>query len=288
MVDFHLDFAAKSIKSKLTADMITDMKRYIDIGVNLTGSSFKKDIEAVVDRAQAVGVERLIVTGTDIEHSEQAILLTERFDSVCYSTVGLHPHHASDYSRDMDSELRDMVNNNNVVAVGECGLDFNRNYSTREQQIKAFEAQIEIAIDTKKPLFLHQRDAHEDFISILKSCSGDLNQVVVHCFTGTIEEVNDYHLLDFFIGVTGWICDERRGQDLRQAVKHIPLDRLLLETDAPYLLPRDMNEKPVKKGRNEPCFLPHVASSVAKAMQLGEDVVITAAHENACKFFKLD
>jgi len=268
--------------------MITDMEKYIDIGVNLTGSSFKKDIESVIDRAQAVGVERLIVTGTDIEHSEQAIVLTEKFDTVCLSTVGLHPHHASDYSSDLDSELRDMLRHKNVVAVGECGLDFNRNYSTRTQQIKAFEAQIEIAIDLKKPLFLHQRDAHDDFISILKSCRNDLCQVVVHCFTGTIEEMDDYILLDFFIGITGWICDERRGQSLRQAAKHIPLDRLLLETDAPYLLPRDMAEKPTKKGRNEPCFLPHVARSIATAMQIEEGIVSASAYENTCTFFNLD
>lgn len=266
--------------------MITDMEKYIDIGVNLTGNAFKKDIEDVVERAQAVGVEHLIVTGTDIKHSEQAILLTEKFDGVCASTVGLHPHHASDYSKDVDSELRDMLRHKHVLAVGECGLDFNRNYSTREQQLKAFEAQIEIAIDLKMPLFLHQRDAHDDFVSILKSCRNDLCQVVVHCFTGTIEEVNDYVSLDFFIGVTGWICDERRGQNLKQAAKHIPLDRLMLETDAPYLLPRDMTEKPVEKGRNEPCFLPHIARSVATAMQVEEESVAASAYKNTCDFFR--
>ena len=268
--------------------MITDMKKYIDIGVNLTGSTFKKDIESVVERAQLAGVERLIVTGTDSQHSEQAITLTEKFDSVCYSTVGLHPHHASDYSQDLGSELRDMLKHKNVLAVGECGLDFNRNYSTREQQIKAFEAQIEIAIELQKPLFLHQRDAHDDFISILKSCRDDLSQVVVHCFTGTIEEVNDYVLLDFYIGVTGWICDERRGHSLRQAVKHIPRDRLLLETDAPYLLPRDLTEKPLVKGRNEPCFLPHIANVVANTVQIDADVIADTVYNNTCEFFRLD
>jgi TatD DNase family protein len=268
--------------------MITDMEKYIDIGVNLTGSSFKKDLESVVERAQAVGVERLIVTGTDVSHSEQAILLTEKFEGICYSTVGLHPHHASDYSTDVESELRDMLRHKNVVSVGECGLDFNRNYSTREQQIKAFEAQIEIAIDLKKPLFLHQRDAHDDFISILKSCRNDLCQVVVHCFTGTVEEANDYVLLDFFVGVTGWICDERRGHDLRQAVKHIPLNRLMLETDAPYLLPRDITEKPIKKGRNEPCFLPHITRSVAAVMEIEESAVAESAYKNTCEFFSFD
>jgi TatD DNase family protein len=267
--------------------MITDMKKYVDIGVNLTGSSFEKDIPQVIERAQSAGVEQLIVTGTDSQHSEQALLLSEQYASACYATVGLHPHHASDYSSDLDSELRDMLQHENAVAIGECGLDFNRNFSTRAEQIRAFEAQLEIAIDLQKPLFLHQRDAHDDFISMIKSCRGHLNQLVAHCFTGTIEEVNDYVLLDMHVGVTGWICDERRGTSLQQAVKHIPLDRIMLETDAPYLLPRDMKEKPAEKGRNEPCFLPHIGQAIAGYMSLEEDQLVAAAYENSRNFFEL-
>jgi TatD DNase family protein len=189
----------------------------------------------------------------------------------------------------MASELRDMLQHKNVVAVGECGLDFNRNFSTRQEQIRAFEAQLEIAIDLQKPLFLHQRDAHEDFVSMIKSCRADLNQVVAHCFTGSIEEVNDYNLLDMYIGVTGWICDERRGVSLQQAVKQIPLDRIMLETDAPYLLPRDLDASlvagPVKKGRNEPCFLPHISRAAAVYMNVDEDELAAAAYENSHQFF---
>jgi len=267
--------------------MITDMNKFIDIGVNLTGSSFKTDVLQVIERAQQVGVEQLIITGTDIEHSEQAIKLSQQYESVCFSTVGLHPHHASDYSNDTGSELREMLGHKQVVAVGECGLDFNRNYSSRNEQIRAFEAQIEIAIDLKKPLFLHQRDAHEDLVAIVKSCRNDLSQVVAHCFTGTIEEVNDYNLLDMHIGVTGWICDERRGQSLQQAVKQIPLDRIMLETDAPYLLPRDLKTKPDKKNRNEPCFLPHIASAVANYMKVEEAQLVAAAFDNSQLFFDI-
>ncbi len=267
--------------------MITDMNKYIDIGVNLTGSSFKKDTEQVVDRALQAGVEKLIITGTNSQHSEQAIHLTQQYESVCYSTAGLHPHHASDYCSDLDSELRDMLKHQNVVAVGECGLDFNRNFSSRKQQLRAFEAQLEIAIDLQKPVFLHQRDAHQDFISIIKHCRSDLKNVVAHCFTGSAAEVNDYALLDMYIGVTGWICDERRGKLLQQAVKHIPLERIMLETDAPYLLPRDLLEKPVKKSRNEPCYLPHIAKTVAKYMEIKEAQLIASAYENSRDFFKL-
>ncbi len=261
------------------------MKKYIDIGVNLTGSSFKEDAEQVVERAQHAGVEKLIVTGTDVQHSEKAILLTERYESVCFATVGIHPHHASDFSSGVDSELREMLAHDNVVAVGECGLDFNRNFSTRSQQIRAFEAQLEIAIDLQKPLFLHQRDAHVDFVSMIKSCRNDLSQIVAHCFTGNIEELNDYVLLDMHVGITGWICDERRGGSLQQAVRHLPLDRVMLETDAPYLLPRDLSGKPLKKNRNEPCYLPHIARSVADHMGIDERQLITAAYDNSREFF---
>lgn len=267
--------------------MITDMNKYIDIGVNLTGSSFNKDIFQVIERAQAVGVEQLIVTGTDVQHSAQAMQLTEQYESVCFSTAGLHPHHASEYSKDLGSELRDMLNHKNVVAVGECGLDFNRNFSTRNEQIRAFEAQLEIAIEIQKPVFLHQRDAHTDFVSIIKNCRKDLGKMVAHCFTGSVDEVNDYLMLDMYIGVTGWICDQRRGQSLQQAVKHIPLDRIMLETDAPYLLPRDMQLKPVEKNRNEPCYLPYIAEKVAGYMAIEETNLITAAYDNTLEFFNI-
>ncbi len=263
------------------------MDRYIDIGVNLTASSFKKDVPLVIERAQQSTVEKLIITGTDSHHSEQAIALSERYPSICYATVGLHPHHASDFSSDLNSELREMLAHESSVAVGECGLDFNRNFSTRGEQIRAFEAQLEMAIDLQKPVFLHQRDAHDDFISIIKSCRSDLGKLVAHCFTGSIEEVNDLVTIDMYIGVTGWICDERRGASLQQAVKHIPLERIMLETDAPYLLPRDMMQKPVQKNRNEPCYLPHIANVVADHMAIERQQLITTAYNNSCDFFGL-
>lgn len=263
------------------------MNKFIDIGVNLTGSSFKKDVAQVIERALLAGVEQLIITGTDIEHSDRAIELTQQYDTICYSTAGLHPHHASDYSSDTGSELREMLAHKNVVAVGECGLDFNRNFSSRREQIRAFEAQLEIAIDLQKPVFLHQREAHQDLVSIMKGCRGELKQAVVHCFTGTIEEVNDYNLLDMHVGVTGWICDERRGLSLQQAIKQVPLDRIMLETDAPYLLPRDLEGKPVVKNRNEPCFMPHIADAVANHMGIEKTRLIEAVLDNSHDFFDI-
>lgn len=268
------------------------MDKYIDIGINLTASSYSDDVEQVIERAQKSGVEQLIVTGTDVEHSEQALLLSERYPARCYATVGLHPHHASDYSSDVDSELRDMLMHENARAVGECGLDFNRNYSTRQEQLRAFEAQLEIAIDMRLPLFLHQRDAHQDFLSILKNCRHDLGHVVAHCFTGSVEELHDYMQLDLHVGVTGWICDERRGAALQQAVRQISLDRIMLETDAPYLLPRDLSSQDMsrlglRKNRNEPCVLPHIASVVARYMDVDTAALAVTAYENSRNFFSI-
>ena len=130
------------------------------------------------------------------------------------------------------------------VAVGECGLDFFRDYSPRDAQRRAFAAQLELAAEVGKPVFLHQRDAHEEFVAMLAPARASLAGGVAHCFTGGPAELDAYLELDLYIGVTGWVCDERRGAALRAAVPRIPLDRLLVETDAPYLLPRDLEPKP--------------------------------------------
>jgi TatD DNase family protein len=263
------------------------MSRFIDIGVNLTGRSFKDDLPEVIERSLEAGVEKLIVTGTDIDHSEQAIRLTEQYPSVCYATAGVHPHHADAFSAAMISEITDMQQHENVVAVGECGLDFNRNFSSRKGQINAFEQQLEIAANTGKPLFLHQRDAHDDFIAMISEYRNTLGNIVAHCFTGNADELEAYVAAGLYIGVTGWICDDRRADDLRQAVARLPLDRVMLETDAPYLLPKDLPQTPVTKGRNEPCYLPHVARTVARYMNVDELTLVQSAYSNTREFFDL-
>lgn len=264
------------------------MTEYIDIGVNLTGSSFKNDLDEVVQRAQAVGVEKMIVTGTDIDHSKAAIELCEQYPKRLFSTAGVHPHHADDYTQLMQQQLRDLTHYDSVVAIGECGLDFNRNFSTPTNQCNAFESQLELAAEVELPVFLHQRDAHTEFLQIIANSRSELDKLVAHCFTGTVEEAEDYLELDMYIGVTGWICDERRGKDLQLAVKEIPLNRILLETDAPYLLPRDLVQKPIQSRRNEPCYLPHICESVAMHMNVDTEELKVAAAENARRFFEIE
>ncbi len=258
----------------------------IDIGANLTHDSFDHDRDAVLARARAAGVSRMIVTGASREHSPKALDLARAHRGVLHATAGVHPHHALEYTAECDAELRALHQNPEVVAVGECGLDYFRDFSPRPAQRRAFELQLQIAIDTGKPLFLHQRDAHADFIAIMKNVEGRIGAAVVHCFTGTRAELFDCLDRDWHIGITGWLCDERRGAHLRELVRHIPAQRLMVETDAPYLLPRTLRPAP-KDRRNEPAFLPHIVAELAR--DRGEDPTLTASTSaaTATAFFRL-
>lgn len=257
-----------------------------DIGVNLTSTQFAKDREKVVKRAREAGVTGMLITGTNALESQQACSLALQHPDFCWSTAGVHPHHASEWSGETAATLRRLAENDRVVAIGECGLDFNRNFSEPEQQAYAFEAQLALAAELSLPVFLHCREAHERFIAILTPWLPQLPAAVLHCFTGTREELETCLALGLSIGITGWVCDERRGQALRELMPLIPAERLLLETDAPWLLPRDMHPRPTSR-RNEPCFLPHIVQQVA--LLRGEDANELAEQTalNARKLFGL-
>ena len=254
----------------------------IDIGANLTHSSFREDLDAVVARARASGVTQIIVTGTTVEESRQAAAIAERFG--LYSTAGVHPHHARECGPRTIPDLKEVAEHPRVVAIGECGLDFNRNYSPHPDQEKWFVAQLELGIELDKPLFLHSRDAHPRFAEILRTYRP--KRAVAHCFTGERDELMAYVELGLYVGITGWICDERRGRHLLALVKEIPGDKLLLETDAPYLTPRDMRPQP-KARRNEPAFLPHILDTVARALGRTPEEVAAATTRNAATLFRL-
>jgi TatD DNase family protein len=258
----------------------------IDIGANLTHDSFDRDRDAVLQRARDAGVAQLVVTGASREHSPLALQLAQQHPGFLYATAGVHPHHALEYTAECDAELRALHAQAEVVAVGECGLDYFRDLAPRPAQHRAFERQLQLAADTGKPLFMHQRDAHADFLALMRQFDGKLGAAVVHCFTGTREELFDYLDRDWHIGITGWLCDERRGAHLRELVRHIPASRLMIETDAPYLLPRTLTPLP-KDRRNEPAFLAHIAEELAR--DRGEDVAATAASTTATArgFFRL-
>jgi TatD DNase family protein len=259
----------------------------IDIGSNLTHSSFAADLDQVIGRAVAAGVARQLVTGTDLASSRAAADLAARHPRMLWSTAGLHPHHAASFEPALRVELEELLALPQVVAVGECGLDYFRDLSPRPAQRAAFLAQLESAVRTRKPVFLHQRDAHADFTAILTEHRAALCGGVAHCFTAGPEELEAYLGLDLSIGITGWVCDERRGGALRTAVPLIPRDKLLLETDAPYLLPRDLAPAP-KSRRNEPAYLPHIAATVAALRGETPASVAEATTRNAARLFGLD
>jgi TatD DNase family protein len=258
----------------------------IDIGSNLTHSSFAADLEAVMDRAVTAGVRRQVVTGADLASSRAAAVLAAAHPGALWCTAGVHPHHATELEPGRREELEEMLSLPRVVAVGECGLDYFRDFSPRAAQRQAFVAQLQIAAAAGKPVFLHQRDAHEDFTAILAEFRPALAGGVAHCFTGGPRELEAYLALGLSIGVTGWVCDERRGADLREAVPRIPAERLMIETDAPYLLPRDIEPRP-KSRRNEPAFLPHIARAVAALRGESPDALAAATVRNAVRFFGL-
>ena len=254
----------------------------IDIGVNLTNSSFDGKHQAVLDRAYAAGVAQLVLTGTSVEGSEQALQLCRELDENgqrLFATAGIHPHSASDWNGDSARRLRALLKEANVRAVGECGLDFNRDFSPRAQQEKVLEEHLALAVELQLPVFLHERDANQRLLEILRNYRDHLPAAVVHCFTGEQRALFSYLDLDLHIGITGWICDERRGTHLHPLVRDIPRGRLMLESDAPYLLPRTLRPKP-KSGRNEPAYLPEVLREVAVHRAEFEDDL--AAHTTAC------
>ena len=228
----------------------------------------------------------MVLTGSSPETTRAAVTLAKAHPRRLFATAGVHPHHADQWSESVAELLRTAAQNPEVVAIGECGLDYYRNLSAPAAQRTAFHRQLELAASTAKPVFLHQRDAHADFVAILREHPSVLRAAVAHCFTGTAAELECYLQMGLLIGITGWICDERRGAHLLPLLRTIPADRLLLETDAPYLLPRDLVPRPLSR-RNEPAYLPHIAAAVARAR--GEALAITAeaSTANARRFFSL-
>jgi TatD DNase family protein len=322
----------------------------IDIGINLMNPAFDRDREAVIGRAAEAGVSPLIVTGSSAEDSAGAAAFAERYNrenaaalrGKIYTTAGVHPHNARRWKDETAGILGELFARDPVVAAGECGLDYNRNFSSPQDQRRCFEAQLRLAEECHMPLFLHERDAFEDFSAMIGSCrkAGDgrrrgdgcpegqdgrrrqgngcpegAGNMVVHCFTGGERELETYLALGCYIGITGWICDGRRGAGLLPLLKKIPPDRLLLETDAPYLLPRNMPRRPLRpadaprpgdggapqsdpageprpgragrSGRNESAYLVHIAEFAARILEKDVETLAAETRANALRFFTL-
>jgi len=256
----------------------------VDIGLNLAHDSFDHDRDRVVEAAMAAGVRHMVITGSTLASSRTAIELARTNRQRYRATAGIHPHHAHEFHAEDLPALRMLLLEPEVGAAGECGLDYFRNFSPHEDQERVFRQQLELAAELGKPVFLHQRDAHDAFVAILREVRPRLRSGVAHCFTGDERELRDYLDLDLSIGITGWICDERRGHHLRELVRQIPADRLMLETDAPYLLPRDLQPRPQGR-RNEPKYLPHILETVAACRGEAPQALAQATTRNALFFF---
>jgi TatD DNase family protein len=264
----------------------SELSPLIDIGANLGHDSFDHDREDVISQAKAAGLSSIIVTGTSVASSKKAADLAAQHPGYLFSTAGVHPHDASGFTIDTPTQLHALAQQPQVIAIGETGLDFYRNFSPHAEQEIAFAEQLALAAKLQLPIFLHQRDAHERFFAMLKEQRDSLHHGVVHCFTGTREELHDYLDLDMYIGITGWVCDERRGQHVQELLHDIPANRLLLETDAPYLMPRNITPKPAGR-RNVPANLTWVLAMVAACLQLPETEVAKTTTRNAIDLFNL-
>lgn len=262
----------------------------IDIGANLTNASFAQDLVQVLDRARAHGVEKIIVTGTNVLASQAAKSLADLHPDYLYATAGLHPHEADSFEPDFIGSFKELLEADNVLAVGETGLDFNRNYSCTENQIYAFETHLQLATEINKPLFLHERDAHKTFYEIMHAHQPLCEKAIVHCFTGDLTALRNYLDLGLHIGITGWICDKKRGAELRQIIQYAPLDRLMIESDAPYLMPHKemLRNEMSHKHRNEPWTLKYCVRELAKALNIDEQQLTQMTTDNARRFFAIN
>jgi TatD DNase family protein len=261
------------------------MHDIFDIACNFTSERFDGDLEEIINRAIKNNVTKFGLICSRVKDFPRLINIYNNFSDSMRFTIGVHPHHANEFNNEYLLQLQNLIKDNPPHAVGETGLDFFRNLSSYDEQIYAFEEQIKLAITYNKPLFLHQRDSHKDFIRILRNYSSDINKSVVHCFTGTQSQLEDYLELGCFIGITGWICDEKRNIELRKTIKNIPLTKLMIETDCPYLIPKDLLNKP-KKNRNEPYHLNHIATAVANLMKVDEEKLREQTYKNSLSFFE--
>jgi len=255
--------------------------KYYDIGLNLFCRQFP-DPEKVIQRAATAGIN-CILTGTDMKENQRIDTFIKTHE--VYGTAGIHPHNA-DSAKKEDFDLLEtlLTGNDRMVAVGECGLDFDRMFSTRENQIRCLEKHIVLAEKLDMPLFLHERSSAEEFVRRFKKHPEICKKSIVHCFTGDKRTLEQYLEMGFSIGVTGWICDDRRAKELRKAVRVLPLDRVLIETDAPYLTPRNV---PGLDRTNVPENIVYVARDLAKYMGVEEQVLIQRARENTERIFGL-
>lgn len=263
----------------------------IDIGLNLTSDKFAKDRKEIIERALQSNVSGFILTGTSLKASKDAYELVKSNSTIMASTAGVHPHDAKNWHR-AKKEIENLATQKGIVAIGECGLDYDRMFSTRDEQMTAFKEQLDLAIKYDKPVFLHVRPKigegevkkiMDDFNEIFKPYYDKGIKGIVHCFTGNKKMLDTFLGYSLYIGITGWVCDDKRGEQLQKLIKYIPDDKLMIETDAPYLTPKNMETKAT---RNEPAFLTYVAKKISELKNVSVEELSLSTDNNVNALFK--
>ncbi len=260
------------------------MAGFIDIACNFTHESFKHKLGEVINNAEHAGVEKFVLLCASLSDLDPIKQIQNIEPEKYFISAGIHPHHATETAGMNYDQLLSQLQSINPHAIGETGLDYFRNISPPDIQKESFRMHIEIAKELSLPLYLHQRDAHNDFMRMIREHRKNFPKFVVHCFTGTQKELDDYLDLGAYIGLTGWICDEKRNIDLRQSIKNIPLEKMMIETDSPYLIPKNLPNKP-KKNINEPKYLPHIANEICELTGYELEELKLATSNNAINFF---
>ena len=260
------------------------MAGFIDIACNFTHESFKHDLEDVIINAEQEGVEKFVLLCASLADIDPIKVIQNNAPKKYFISAGIHPHHATEILEINHDALLNKLKSISPNAIGETGLDYFRNISPPNIQKKSFGMHIEIAKELSLPLYLHQRDAHDDFIRIIKENISNFPKFVVHCFTGTQVELDEYLELGAYIGLTGWICDAKRNIDLRKSIKNIPIEKMMIETDSPYLIPKNLTVKP-NKNINEPKYLPHIANEICELTGYDLEELKLVTSNNAIKFF---
>lgn len=258
--------------------------KIFDSHCHLDDRSFNEDLQDVLIRAATANVHRMLIAGVNEETSARAVALASQHANL-YASIGVHPHDAHACTEKTLANLSQLALTANVVAWGEIGLDFNRMYSPQSDQEKWFIRQLEMAEALDLPLIFHERDSHGRLIEILKGFPLPRRRAVVHCFSGTESELAQYLEMGFYIGITGIVTIKKRGAALREMIPSIPSDRLLVETDAPYLTPTPQRNK---FRRNEPAFVSEVLSKVADIRETDPQAMADQVWTNTCTLFGID
>ncbi len=249
----------------------------IDSHCHLTDPRLFEQLDHVLSRASAAGVGRMITIGTDIPDAQAAIALCRQHANL-RCAVGIHPNHVTDSSLGQVPVLRDLQAEPSVVALGEMGLDYHHHFSRRDQQAAVFEAQLHLAVECKRPIVIHCREAMDDCLAILRNLS--TVPALFHCFTGTTGEARRVLDAGYLLGFTG-VVTFKRSDELREVIALTPLDRLLVETDAPYLAPEPFRKQKV----NEPALVMHTAATVAQVKGVSLEELDRVTTQNVAAFF---